>query len=131
MDAWSALDEDTQVRMQVEFAQITLLATPTGKVQILDEANYQHKRHEVAAQLESLSSLYECAYCAFFEHPDCWNGAIRFAQADGKSLRSWRKRANMPRQGHAPAAGDGRALEAAIVELFRHKEARGQHCVVE
>jgi hypothetical protein len=131
MDAWSALGEDIQARMQVDFAQITLLATRTGKVQILDEADYQHKRREVAAQLETLNGFYECAYCAFFEHPNCWQGAVRFAQSDSKSRRSWRKRANMPRAGRAPTAADGRVLAAAIIELFRHKEARGQHCVVE
>ena len=131
VDAWKGLDEDTQGRMGHEFVHITLLATAAGKVQILDEAGFHRKRTEVAAQLEKLNGLYECAYWTFFEHPDCWNGAIRFAQSDGKSRRSWRKRANMPPLGRASTAADGQALAAALIELFRQKEARGEHCVVE
>ena len=129
VDAWDQLNEDMQGRMLEEFTQITLLATPTGKVQIIDEAAFHGK--QLHAELEKLMGFYECAYWTFFEHPDCWRGAVRFAQSDGKSRRSWRKRVNMPALGRTSTAADGEALGAAIVRLFRHKEARGQHCVVE
>jgi hypothetical protein len=130
-EAWGGLDEDTQARMIEEFRQISLLATPTGKIQIIDEAMFHGKQQEVAAQLEKLNGLYECAYWTFFEHHECWNGAVRFAQSDGKSRRYWRKRVNMPQLGRVSTIADGEALASAIVDLFRRKEARGQHCVVE
>ena len=131
VDAWDRLDEDVQARLVEEFTQIALLATPTGKLQIGDEATFHGKQLEVAAALENLSGFHECAYWTFFEHPDCWKGAVRFAQLDGKPRRSWRKRANIPPLGRSSAEGEGQALGAAIVGLFRQKEARGQHCVVE
>jgi hypothetical protein len=37
----------------------------------------------------------------------------------------------MPRLGRAATSADGRALAAAVTELFRRKEARGEHCVIE
>ena len=131
VDAWDTLHEDVQARMVEELTQIALLATPAGKLQIVDEAAFHGKQREVSAELEKLSGFYECAYWTFFEHPDCWRGAIRFAHSDGKARRSWRKRANIPHLGRASNEADATALATAIVALFRLKEARGQHCVVE
>jgi len=131
VEAFEGLPEEIQARMQDEFVEITTLATPAGKVQILDEATFHDKQQQVAAELQKLNGFFECVYWLFFEHPDCWNGAVRFAESDGKRRRSWRTRANMPRLGRAATSVDGRALAAAITELFRQREARGEHCVVE
>ena len=131
VDAWDRLSEDIQARMMEEFTQIALLATPTGKVEIVDEATFHGKQLRVAAEFEKLAGFYECAYWTFFEYPDCWKGAVRFAQSDGKPRRSWRKRANMPPLRRTSTGAEGEALGAAIIGLFRQKEARGQHCVVE
>ena len=92
---------------------------------------FHGKQQEVAAKLAELAGFYECAFWTFFEHPDCWRGAVSFAEADSKPRRQWRKRINMPALGRSPTAADGRALAAAIVALFRQKEGRGDHCVVE
>jgi hypothetical protein len=130
VDAFECLPEDTQARMQDEFAEIITLATPAGKVQILDEATFHGKQQRIVAEFETLNGIFECVYWTFFEHHDCWKGAVRFAESDGKR-RSWRMRANMPRLGRAATSVDGRALAAAVTKLFRQKEARGEHCVVE
>jgi hypothetical protein len=131
VDAFESFDEDIQARMQDEFVEITTLATPAGKVQILDAATFHGKQRRVAAEFENLNGFFECVYWAFFEHPDCWKGAVRFAESDGKRRRSWRMRANMPRLGRAATSADGCRLAAAVSELFRQKEARGEHCLVE
>jgi len=131
VEAFEGLPEEIQARMQDEFVEIATLATPAGKVQILDEAIFHDKQQRVASEFETLNGIFECAYWTFFQHPDCWQGAVRFAESDGKRRRSWRTRANMPPLGRAAASTDGRALAAAITELFRQKEARGEHCVVE
>ena len=131
VDVFESLPEDTQARMQDEFVEITTLATPVGKVQIIDEAIFHGKQERVAAEFETLNGIFECVYSTFFKHPECWKGAVRFAESDGKRRRSWRMRANMPRLGRAATSADGRALAAAVTELFRQKEARGEHCVVE
>ena len=128
--AFESLPEDTQARMHDEFVEITTLATPAGKVQILDEATFHGKQQRISAEFETLNGIFECVYWTFFERPDCWKGAVRFAESDGKR-RSWRTRVNMPRLGRVATAADGRALAAAVTELFRQKESRGEHCVVE
>ena len=131
MDGLRALDEDVRGRIVQDFSEIKLLSTPAGKVQIIDEAVFHDKQEEVSAKLAELSGFYECAFWAFFEHPECWRGAVSFAEADNKPRRQWRKRINIPTLGRAPSADDGRSLGTAIVELFRRREGRGDHCVVE
>src|SRR5262245_40923126 len=119
VEAFEGLPEEIQARMQDEFVDITSLATPAGKVQILDEAIFHGKQERIAAAFETLNSIFKCVYWTFFKHPDCWKGAVRFAESDGKRRRSWRTRANMPRLDRAATSTDGRALEAAVTELFR------------
>ncbi len=131
MDGLRAVQEDVRGRIVQDFSEIKMLSTPAGKVQIIDEALFHGKQEEVSAKLAELSGFYECAFWAFFEHPDCWEGAVAFAEADTKPRRQWRKRINMPTLGRAPTAADGSALGAAIVELFRRREGRGDNCVVE
>lgn len=131
MEAWRDLDEDLRGRMVEEFREINLLATPAGKVQIIDEALFHGKQNEVSAKLAELAGFYECAFWTFLEQPDCWRGAVSFADADGKPRRQWRKRINMPPLGRSSTATDGHALKDAIIELFRRREGRGDHCVVE
>ena len=96
--------------MVEDFSNIKLLATPVGKVQIIDEAVFHGKQQEVSAKLARADDFYECAFWTFFEQPDCWNGAVFFAAADGKPKRYWRKRINMPRLGRSSTAADGKAL---------------------
>ena len=116
--------------MTEDFSNIKLLATPVGKVQIIDEASFHGKQQEVSAKLAELTDFYDCAFWTFFEQPDCWNGAVSFAAADGKSKRYWRKRINMPRLDRRPTPADGRALGSGIVTLFRQQEGRGDYCTV-
>src|SRR5438132_1612732 len=119
VEAWNAVDEDLRGQMAEDFHAINLLATSSGKVQIIDEAVFHGKQHEVSAKLAELRDFYECAFWTFFEQPDCWKGAVFFAEADGKPQRQWRRRVNMPKLGRSSNVADGKALGAAIVTLFR------------
>jgi hypothetical protein len=130
MEAWQALDADTRGHMVEDFSNIRLLATPIGKVQIIDEALYHGKQEEVAANLAELDDYYDCAFWVFLEQPACWNGAVFYAAADSKPKRYWRKRINMPRLGRPPTSAEGSALGTAIAELFRKTEGRGDPCEV-
>jgi hypothetical protein len=130
MEAWLALDADLRGRMVEDFSNIKLLATPVGKVQIIDEAAYHGKQQKVSAKLAELDDFYDCAFWTFCEQPDCWNGAIFYAAADGKPKRYWRKRINMPRLRRHATPADGMALGAAITDLFRQTEGRGDYCAV-
>lgn len=130
MEAFLALDDEVRGEMVVEFAYIKLLATPAGKMQIIDEASYHGVEKEVAQQLADLDDIYACAFYVLLNHKACWDGAVFYAAADGKAKRYWRKRINLPRLGRLPTEEDGKALAAAITTLFRKKEGRGDHCVV-
>jgi hypothetical protein len=131
MDGLRALDEDVRGGIVQDFSEIKLLSTPAGKVQIIDEAMFHGKQEAVSTKLAELSGYHECAFWTYFEHPDCWQGAVSFAEADNKPRRQWRKRINLPALGRAATADDGRALAAAIIGLFRRTEGRGDNCVVE
>ena len=130
MEAWGSLEADLQARLVEDFSNIKLLATPVGKVQIIDEATHHGKELEVSAKLTELEDFYDCAFWVFFEQPVCWNGAVFYAVADSKPKRYWRRRINLPRLGRSPTPADGKALAAAIADVFRNKEGRGDHCVV-
>ena len=116
--------------MVTDFESIKLLATPAGKVQIIDEAAYHDVRDEVARKLTDLEDFYACAFWLLLEQPKCWNGAVFYAAADAKPKRYWRKRINMPRMGRAPTQEDASKLAVALTDLFRRKEGRGDFCVV-
>lgn len=129
-NAWLALDADTRASVMKDFSGIKLLATPIGKVQIIDEAAYHGTQREIAEKLADLDDFYDCAFWVMLKHPECWNGAVFYASADGKSKRYWRKRINMPRLGRRPSSADGQALSNALSSFFRAREGRGEHCVV-
>lgn len=130
MDAWLTLDVSMRGSMIEDFFNVKLLATPAGKLQMIDEAAFHHVAEAVAVKLAELDDIYACAFWLMLEHEKCWNGAVFYAAADGKQRRYWRKRNNMPVLGRKPNDEDGEALGAAITALFRKKEGRGDYCVV-
>src|SRR5262249_62000623 len=69
MEAWLALDDDLRGRMVEDFSNIKLLATPVGKVQIIDEAAYHGKQQEVSAKLAELDDFYDCAFSTSIRIP--------------------------------------------------------------
>ena len=129
-ERWLAINADERGPILRDFTEISLLATPVGKTQILDEAEFHESTEEIRAGLATLPGFHECAFWVFFEHRKCWDGAVFYALADGKSKRYWRKRINMPVLGRLPTDADGEALAAAVAEVFRKHESRGDNCVV-
>ena len=128
--AWLDLEADLQGQFAEDFGNIKLLATPVGKVQIIDEARHYGRDQEVAAKLAEFNDYYDCAFWVLLEEHAYWNGAIFYAAADSKPKRYWRKRIDLPRLGRRPTQADGDALAEAVAALFRRKEGRGGHCVV-
>lgn len=127
---WFAIDEGSRRRCVEDFRNIKLIATPSCKVQIIDEAAYHGLTDEVGKKLEELGDFYACAFWVLLEQPKCWEGSIRYALADGKSKRYWRKRVNIPKLGRRPTESDAKALASALTELFTASEGRGSKCVV-
>lgn len=131
MEAFLNLHEGERGEMVEDFVNVRLLATPAGKIQIIDEADFHGVQGEVARHLSELDDIYACAFYVLLEQKACWDGAVFYATADGKPKRYWRKRINLPRLGRLPTEDDGKALSAAVTDVFRTKEGRGDHCTVQ
>ena len=129
-DAWNALDEPLKLQMGQDFSNLQLIGSAGGKAVIIDEAQRHAHPEIVALALAEQPDPLSCAFWAYFERPDLWNGAIFFSAADLKPKRYWRNRRNMPKLGREPKQEDADALGAALSRIFMAKEARGAHCQV-
>lgn len=130
LERWLELNEHTRQSLTDDFLNIKRLATPACKVQIIDEAVFLGEQEDVAAKLLELGDFYACAFWARLEKPNLWDGALRYAIADGKSKRYRRKRIGMPHLGRRPTKADEAALADALTSLFTKREARGNRCLV-
>jgi hypothetical protein len=128
--AWQGLNEDLQLRMTDDFRNIALLATPAGKLAIIDEAGFHGETDGFAERLGELEDFHSCAFWTHFERPKYWDGAVFFAAADSKPKRYWRKRINMPALGRKVTDDDGQVLSQALGRLFMQLEGRGAYCTV-
>lgn len=126
---WQGLDEDLQLRMTDDFRNIAL-ATPAGKLAIIDEAGFHGETDGFAERLGELEDFHSCAFWTYFERPKYWDGAVFFAAADTKPKRYWRKRINMPVLGRKGTDDDGQALSQVLGRLFMQLEGRGAYCTV-
>lgn len=127
---WSELDDTTRQLAVDDFRNIRRLATPACKMQIIDEAAHFDRESEVAAKLLELGDFYACAFWLLLDEPELWNGALRYAQADGKSKTYWRKRINMPKFGKKPTKAERYRLSTALSHYFTSHQSRGVNCVV-
>lgn len=128
--AWSALSEDIRTSLTAELRNIHILATPSGKQQMIDEALSHPEPEDIAPFLSELEDLHACAFWTYLERPKFWNGAVFFALADAKNRRYWRVRKNIPRLGRRPTKADSKKLASSLAKLFKDLEARGGECVV-
>lgn len=128
--AFSKIAADIRGPMVEDFVNIKLLATPAGKVQIIDEAAYHGVQEEVARKLAELNDIFACVFYVRLEQRNVWDGAVFYATADTKPKRYWHKRINMPKLGRLPTDDDGLGLANAVSELFLTREGRGGHCEV-
>jgi len=128
LDAWLALDVTVREQHSEDFRNIQLLATPAGKMAIVDEASEVGDPNAVAEALENLDDLYSCAFWTLLEQPRLWEGAVFFAEADSRPKRYWRKRINLPPLSRPAGKSEADRLGAAVAKVFREKEARGTFC---
>jgi hypothetical protein len=128
--AWQSLDEETRLRMTEDFRNVALLASPPGKLAIIDEAAQHGETEGLAEQLGQLEDFHTCAFWTYFERPKYWDGAVFFAAADTKPKRYWRKRINFPAFGRRVQDADADALGEALGRLFMAREGRGAYCTV-
>jgi hypothetical protein len=126
--AFQNLDEQIRLPLTEDFRNITLLASPAGKLAIIDEAAQHGETESFTEQLAQLEDFHACAFWTYFERPRYWDGAVFFAAADTKPKRYWRKRINLPTFGRRVADADATALAKALGRLFMQREARGAYC---
>jgi hypothetical protein len=129
--AWQKLDDAARQQMTEDFRNITLLASPAGKIAIIDEAAFHGESDGFAQRLAELEDFHACAFWTYLERHDYWDGALFFAAADTRPRRYWRKRINMPAFGRRVAGPDAAALGEALGQLFMEREARGAYCIVD
>lgn len=128
--AWCALDEQSRQKSLGDFQEIQRLADEGGKLAMLDEADHHGERDRLSKAFADYGFL-DCAFWAFFECPKIWEGALRFADADNKPRRNWRKRRNMPARKDPITEADGDALAKELSKLLFRQQARGKNCKVE
>jgi hypothetical protein len=130
-EAWQDLDGPVRQQMLEDFRNITLLATPAGKLAIIDEAAYHGEVDGFAQRLAQFEDFHACAFWTYLERRHYWDGALFFAAADTRPRRYWRKRINMPPFGRRATDADAAALAETLAQLFMQHEARGNCCIVE
>jgi hypothetical protein len=128
--AWGEVPNPTRAILTAELRNIHLLATSSGKQQIIDEARSHPEPECITSALSELEDLHACAFWTYLERPKFWKGAVFFALADGKNRRYWRVRNHIPKLGRRPTKADSDKLAAAVGKLFHELEARGSECVV-
>lgn len=129
-DAFSQLEAEMRGQIVEDFANIKLLASPVGKVEIIDEAAYHGVQDQIARKLAEFDDIFACVFYVRLEQKAVWEGAVFYAAADSKPKRYWRKRINLPKLGRLPTDDDGQALAKAVSEIFLTKEGRGGHCEI-
>lgn len=127
--AWLQLDADLREQMSEDFCNLSLLATPAGKVSIIDEAAFCDKDDHVAQKLAELEDFMACAFWTYLERPQYWDNALFLAASDSKPRRYWRKRI-VPPLDRETTGEDGRRLSEAITKLFTEREGRGRYCQI-
>ena len=127
--AYHRLPQRITKTMGYEFQNAFELGTSEGMEIILGECL---SRNLDLSGSESIEGLLERALWFSMNHPDVWEVAIRFAQADAvKGGRSWVKRSGIPQR--APDVSDeaNRRLCGALSEFFLNKEGRGHRAEVD
>ncbi|MET0107205.1 MAG: hypothetical protein ABW072_18985 [Sedimenticola sp.] len=129
-EAFTALPEEQQTGMDIDFQDINTLATDGGIDALRNEAAF----YEDATFLEEISSidgLHAKAMWAFLHKPEYWKGASALLHADMVTDRSWKKRNDLPKVPPHVGGEDIDQLEKAISHYFNKIEGRGRNCKVE
>lgn len=129
-EAFTALPEERQAAMEVDFQDINALATDGGIEALRNEAAF-YEDATFPEEISSIDGLHAKAMWAFLHKPGYWKGASALLHADTVAGRFWKKRNDLPQVPPHVEDEDIHELEKAISHYFNKTEGRGRNCKVE
>lgn len=128
--AFTALPEEQQATMEVDFQDINALASDAGIDALLNEAIF-HKDETFPEAISAVDGYHGKAMWAFLEKPEFWRGASALLHAGTVSSHFWKKRNDLPSVPPHVDDDDIQQLARAISRYFNKTEGRGRNCKVE
>ena len=129
--AFSALPEQQQAKIEAECQDIESMAQQGGVTALIDEATDFHKNADFPEAINQQDSFHGKVMWAFLEYPNYWAGAASNLYAENIPDASWIKRNDLPHIPPHVAPEDTERLADALSHYFRKKEGRGRHCRVD
>ena len=128
--AFTALPEDTQSAVEVDFQDINALASEGGISALLNQAMF-YENLDFQQEIATIDGFHAKAMWAFLHEPDYWQGASSLLHADNVSVRFWKKLSGLPKIPTHIDTSDIQAFEESIGRYFFNAEIRGRNCMVE
>ena len=128
--AFTALPEEQQAAMEVDFQDINALASDAGMGTLLNEAEF-YGDTSFPEEISAIDGYHAKAMWAFLHKPAYWKGASAILHADNVSGRFWKKRNDLPGVPPHVDEEDIQELAQGISHYFNKAEGRGRNCKVE
>jgi len=128
--AFTALPEEQQADMEVDFQDINALATDGGIEVLRNEAAF-YEDQTFPEAISASDGYHAKAMWAFLYTPKYWKGASALLHADTIAGRFWKKRTDLPKVQPQIDEEDIGQLANAISHYFNKTEGRGRNCKVE
>jgi hypothetical protein len=129
--AFSALPESQQAKIEAECQDIESMAHQAGVTALIDEATDFHKNADFPEAINQQDSFHGKVMWTYLEYPNYWAGATSNLYAENIPDASWNKRNDLPHVAPHVEPEDTERLADALSHYFRKKEGRGRHCQVD
>jgi len=97
---------------------------------LMDEATFHHDE-DFKEQIAAIDGFHAKAMWAFLKKPEYWRAASMFLHADTVSIKSWKKRNDLPNISPHVGKEDVEEFAKGISAFFHSMEGRGRNCKVE
>jgi len=129
-EAFTALPEEQQADMEVDFQDINALATDGGIEALRNEAAF-YEDQTFPKAISASDGYHAKAMWAFLHAPKYWKGASALLHADTIADRFWKKCTDLPKVPPQLDEEDIGQLANAISHYFNKTKGRGRNCTVE
>jgi hypothetical protein len=129
--AFSALPEAQQAKIEAECQDIESMAHQAGVTALIEEATDFHQNADFPQAINQLDSFHGKVMWAFLEYPNYWAGATSNLYAENIPDASWKKRNDLPHLPPHVEPEDTDRLADVLSHYFREREGRGRHCRVD
>ena len=129
-EAFTALPEERQATMEVDFQDVNALATDGGVEALLNEAEF-YQDETFPEDISAIDGYHAKAMWTLLHKPKYWKGASALLHADTVAGRFWKKRNDLPKVPPHVDEEDIDQLAKSISHYFNKTEGRGRNCKVE